>query len=622
MALDMVESARRREMKKLGVAAALAAALAGTVAPAGAATPETGSIDPQQRLLKFTGQISTGGNYAVLDIAQGAAGGTQGVCPEPLCDSLTVDVKGASAGALRVAAGVVENSGVNIAIDVLKPDGTRVYAGSSGLGGLSLTRVAEIPKPADGTYTVTITGEGSGSTGGVMDFAGGAFVTMPGGSQLSGMQDIDDLVCPSNVRHVFPAPAAGGDPLFERQWNMQQIGAPAAWARGFDGEGVTIAILDTGVDRHHPEFAGRLLPGTDVTDGENADCGAGPQDDNGHGTHVAGIAAAGAGDGHGVRGVAPKATILPVKICTSNAGCEFTRDLVDGVRYAIAQGADVINLSLGGWEADAVTMAATGTGSTAGFDEIEAAKAISAEAAKAGVIVVAAAGNDDQPLCVWPGRGAGTLCVASTDVRGLPSEYSALPNGDETSNGVRAPGGSAAGEQVNDACSENIVSSVWGGAIQNCSMPGYAVYRGTSMATPHVTGLAALLVQAGLSRSEVLERIRMTASNKGASDPIMGYGIVDADAATEGLKPLKPGSKPKPKPKPDKPKPHGGANGRGKSESGACRLARRAAQKAMRTALKARRAAHKTRSRAAKRRLARATAAHRKAQRRVARRCG
>ena len=134
------------------------------------------------------------------------------------------------------------------------------------------------------------------------------------------------------------------DPLFPKQWGMRLVGAPTAWATGI-GQGATIAVVDTGVDLGHPDLAGRLVSGANFVSPGQA-----PQDDCGHGTHVAGIAAADTDNGIGVVGVAPGASIMPVRVLSNQGGgsCGGSIDTVaQGIRYAADHGAQVINLSLG-----------------------------------------------------------------------------------------------------------------------------------------------------------------------------------------------------------------------------------------------------------------------------------
>src|SRR4051812_32308440 len=141
-----------------------------------------------------------------------------------------------------------------------------------------------------------------------------------------------------------PTGAAPNDPLLPRQWGLSQIKAAGAWNRGALGAGTTIAVVDTGVDLNHPDLKDKLLPGLDLVSDET--CTPGAQDLNGHGTHVAGIAAASANNGIGVAGTAPSANILPVRVLDST-GSGSGDDISVGIKWAADRGAQVINLSLG-----------------------------------------------------------------------------------------------------------------------------------------------------------------------------------------------------------------------------------------------------------------------------------
>jgi subtilisin family serine protease len=316
-----------------------------------------------------------------------------------------------------------------------------------------------------------------------------------------------------------PGPGAVDDPLFSEQWGLEQINAPAAWQRGATGDGVTIAVVDTGVDLEHPDLAANLTGGIDLVAGRN-DCPAGPQDENGHGTHVAGIAAAVTDNGFGVAGTAPDASIMPVRVLDED-GSGSIDDVAEGIVYAADHGAEVINLSLG--ELPIVGQL------TALNEELEEAIDYAFEQ---GSLVVAAAGNETFPLCSYPAFARRAVCVAATDSRGLPSYYSNFPVNQEMV-GVRAPGGVGS---VFCEHSEDIWSTILPGSDLDCE-PDYAgldTLAGTSMASPFVAGVAALLYGQGLTAPEVIERLKQTSSNNGTYEPIYGYGIVDADAATAG----------------------------------------------------------------------------------------
>ncbi|SDZ17837.1 Subtilase family protein [Micromonospora pattaloongensis] len=204
-----------------------------------------------------------------------------------------------------------------------------------------------------------------------------------------------------------PAWAASDDPLYGKQWGLQQLHAEQAW-RTSTGAGVIIAVVDTGVDLGHPDFAGKLVPGATFVDCGSASCGNGdwrgpdgvadPEDT--HGSHVAGIAAAATGNGVGIAGVAPDARIMPIKVLEQGAG-SFA-DIAAGIRYAADHGAQVVNLSLGGLPG---TQALTLTGLVSDVTD-----AIAYASGK-GVAVIAAAGNEAAPLCATPAWEPG-------DVRG------------------------------------------------------------------------------------------------------------------------------------------------------------------------------------------------------------
>jgi serine protease len=322
------------------------------------------------------------------------------------------------------------------------------------------------------------------------------------------------------------------DPLFNRQWGLQQIKAPQAWARGALGSGATIAVVDSGVDLGHPDLKNQLVPGIDLVSDET--CTPGAQDLNGHGTHVAGIAAAETGNGIGVAGTAPRAKIMPVRVLDAT-GSGTDKDVVAGIDWAVAHGAQVINLSLGG---EIPVAGLIGVAPPLDFSTV--GPAIEAAYSK-GVTVVVAAGNSTYPLCSNAFTATDAICVAATDSGGFPSSFSNFPVNPQGV-AVRAPGGDASGCGNGD-----VWSTFWPGSPgDKCGPRGYEPRAGTSMATPFVSGVAALLRAAGLTNQQTMDCIKRTSSNKGSYDPINGYGIVNADAAVAGCTQLPVGGTPPP----------------------------------------------------------------------------
>ncbi len=324
--------------------------------------------------------------------------------------------------------------------------------------------------------------------------------------------------------------AAPNDPLYAKQYGPQQVHAEQAWATS-TGAGAVIAVVDTGVDLGHEDLQGQLVPGATFTCGtQPSPCGNGDyrgpdgvNDGDEHGTHVSGIAAAATNNGVGIAGVAPGAKIMPVKVLEAGSG-SYT-DIAAGVRYAADHGADVINMSLGGLQG---TQALTLTGL-----ETELQDAITYAVGK-GVAVIAAAGNDSVPLCNEPGFDDGVMCVTSTDKREARSAFSSGPLKPDLM-AVAAPGGS-----LLPVCGEDVVSTVPAGTSSSGATCGYGnnydEYAGTSMATPHVAGVAALLAAQGRSVSNIYATLTSTARTpvtglRGVFTPAYGYGIVDAAAA-------------------------------------------------------------------------------------------
>lgn len=312
------------------------------------------------------------------------------------------------------------------------------------------------------------------------------------------------------VAGVVPssAQALGTDPLRPYQWPLDVIGAEVAWGKTM-GKGVTVAVIDTGVDLAHEDLAAQLVPGNDLVDGDRT-----PQDVNGHGTHVAGVIAATRGNDLGVVGVAPEARIMPIR-ALDDEGVGTPAAVVAAVRWAVDNGAAVINLS--------VTEVTAQGGPFAG----SLTSAIEQAWAK-GVIVVLASGNK--------GSGADTsapsyakvpaIVVTATDRHDAQAGY-ARPVGDAQW-AMAAPGGAGDGE-----ISDDVASTYWSRGQSNL----YAAMAGSSMAAPHVAGAAALLRSLGLSPAEAVDRLLGTARDLGTPgrDAVFGAGRLDLSAAIKGV---------------------------------------------------------------------------------------
>jgi subtilisin family serine protease len=301
------------------------------------------------------------------------------------------------------------------------------------------------------------------------------------------------------------------DPSYSVQWGPAKVDAPLGWFFA-SGAGVTVAIVDTGVDLNHPEFSGRFVPGRHFFNNGSQDSAV--QDDQGHGTHVAGIAAATGNNGIGVAGMAWQAKILPVKVLASD-GTGWTSDVALGVTWATDQGAKVVNLSLGGEQQSSTLLNATNY------------------AYSHGSLVIAAAGNcGDSNYSLngctslnptfYPAANPNVVGVGATDsndTRASFSEYGSFVD-------VTAPG-------------VNIYSTLWTAAGST-----YGTESGTSMAAPLVSGLAALVWSRnpGLTNAQVVTLLQNSAvplppGTPGRNDQY-GYGRVNAGAAVVGATPL------------------------------------------------------------------------------------
>lgn len=285
---------------------------------------------------------------------------------------------------------------------------------------------------------------------------------------------------------------APNDPLWEQQWNLRRIGVEAGWAAGA-GSGVTVAVLDTGVSPVEDLAGTRMAGGRSFVPGVTS-----WEDDQGHGTHVAGTIAQATNNGLGVAGIAHAATLMPLKVLGAQGGGSADR-IAAAVDFAVDEGADVLNLSLGGPHSAVLHKAVQ-------------------EAVRRGVVVVAAAGNTGRAGVGCPAHAEGVLGVSALGPDHERAPYSTFGPGVE----IAAPGGDLRREG--------------GGIVQDMWQPGGHAYRGlqgTSMASPHVAGAAAVLLGTGLDDRAAVDALLRSARDAGPRgwDPHYGHGKLDLEAA-------------------------------------------------------------------------------------------
>ena len=303
----------------------------------------------------------------------------------------------------------------------------------------------------------------------------------------------------ATVNHFVQAHEIPDDEFYDGQWALPKIEAPAAWDISTGGSNVVIAILDSGVDLDHPDLQANIVPGIDIVNGDND-----PDDDyyRSHGTHVAGIAAGIGNNSIGIAGVSWGAKIMPVKVLDGTGG-GTTGDVSDGIIWAADNGANVINMSMG----------ARGSSWPCNWDDVE--NALDYAVGK-GVLVVVSAGNDGQYGVNCPGAYDQVMAVGSTtssDARSYFSNYG--PRLD-----IAAPG-------------SGIISTI------RVSYGSYGSLDGTSMAAPHVSGLAALIwsVAPSLTRTQVIDIIQDNAVDLGTSgwDQYFGHGRINVWKTLQAL---------------------------------------------------------------------------------------
>ncbi len=284
------------------------------------------------------------------------------------------------------------------------------------------------------------------------------------------------------------------DPLFPRQWNLQQIHIEEAWKIS-KGKGTIVAVVGTGISRVSDLEKTDFVAGYDFIN-DNSDA----TDDQGHGTHMAGTIAQSTNNGFGTAGIAPEASLMPVKVL-SIGGNGTVADIAEGIRFAADRDASVIALGM------------VGNGNS-----LLLQKALE-YAHRKGSVIIAPAGNSGNTAAGYPARYRYVLGVAALDMKGDKAAYSNAGAGVD----ISAPGGWIQGEDPT------------GGILQNTfdrkmKISIFAPYQGTSMAVPHVAGVAALLHTLGVTDPDEVGTLLMRSAQSLAHDPRNDFGAGKLDA--------------------------------------------------------------------------------------------
>jgi len=325
----------------------------------------------------------------------------------------------------------------------------------------------------------------------------------------------DDVVVEALIRGGISAKPAPSQPAEVLPWGIDRIDAELVWPSGNTANLIRVGIIDTGISNTHPDLLDNIKGGVNTINSRKS-----WNDDNGHGSHVAGIVA-GLDNTIGVIGVGPAADLYAIKVLDRN-GSGYLSDVIEGIQWAIANNMQVVNMSLG-----------TTSNITSFHDAVTVAK-------NAGIVVVAAAGNsgssaDGSSTVIYPAAYPETIAVSATDSTDTIASWSSR------------------GPEVDLAAPGVDIYSTYKGT-------GYATLSGTSMAAPHVTGSAALVLNTPTDTAvdpdplsgaciavydvncngkwdpdEVQTKLQATAKDLGATgfDTLYGWGLVNAYAATQ-----------------------------------------------------------------------------------------
>ena len=300
------------------------------------------------------------------------------------------------------------------------------------------------------------------------------------------------------------------DPFHSYQWHFPKVRASQAWSTS-TGQGVVVAVVDSGISKGGEDLDCHtfVTPYNAITQTAGASAA---NDDNGHGTHVAGTVAQCTDNGIGVAGIAFDAALMPVKVLGADGGGDFS-SIARGIDWARTNGADVINLSLG----------CDGCTSMMIDDAIETAAA-------QGIVIVAASGNSNKSTVSYPANHPDVIAVGATDYDNARAPYSNRGSALD----LVAPGGNTSRDANGDGYGDGVLQETFGSSGWR-----YYFFQGTSMATPHVAGAAALLVsKTGCGESgKVQDTLESTALDLGSGgfDTTYGHGLIQIDAALAEL---------------------------------------------------------------------------------------
>jgi serine protease len=304
---------------------------------------------------------------------------------------------------------------------------------------------------------------------------------------------LGEILPPENDKEPNSSLIGPNDQYYSKQWNLHKIGIESAWTRT-KGSGITVAVIDTGITKVRDLHETKFVKGYDfVNDTEPA------QDDNGHGTHVAGTVAQSTNNSYGVAGVAYEANLMPLKVLNAD-GAGTVADIAEAIKFAADNGADVINMSLGG-----------------GGESQLLAEAIN-YAHNKGVTIIAAAGNENTNGVSYPARYPHVIGVAAFGPDGERASYSNYGAGVD----ISAPGGSETGTILQETINEEGEGLFLG-------------LQGTSMASPHVAGVAALIKALGIKEPNEILQVLQQSARVIQDDGLNYYGAgqLNAEAAVK-----------------------------------------------------------------------------------------